>query len=170
MGNPDWLIEPFDRRRHDRTRFDCGVEALNEWIATRVSQFEKKDLARAYVLVRSGENRVEGYYALSNHTVIFEALPDDQAKGLPRIDMPVVLIGRLAVDLPVQGRGFGEFLLVDALRRVEFLADRIGVRAVEVDAINETAVRFYRKYGFVPLRDDPRHLFLPVKVIRGLKL
>lgn len=170
MGNSDWLVEPFDRRRHDRTRFDCGVETLNEWLATRVSQFEKKDLARAYVLVQRGEDRVAGYYALSNHTVIFEALPDDQAKGLPRIDMPVVLIGRLAVDLSVRGRGLGGFLLVDALRRVEFLAERIGVRAVEVEAIDENAVRFYRKYGFIPFKDDPRHLFLPLRVIRALRL
>ena len=63
----------------------------------------------------------------------------------------------------------GEFLLIDALRRAESLAERIGIRAVEVEAINESARKFYVKYGFVSLKDDARHLFLPVHVIRKLQ-
>ena len=84
--------------------------------------------------------------------------------------MPVVLIGRLAVDRSMQGKGLGEFLLIDALRRAEFLATKIGVRAVEVDAINDDAKRFYERYGFLTLKDNPRHLFLPIRVIRKLQL
>src|SRR5690606_23631480 len=110
-----WAVDSFDRSRHERTHFDCGVPMLNDWLLTKVSQFEKKDLARTYVLVRNGDVAVKGYYALSNHTVIYDALPEEQAKGLPRIDVPVVLIGRLAVDLSTQGQGMGEFLLIDAL-------------------------------------------------------
>ncbi len=89
-------MEPFDRQRHDRSGFDCGIPILNEWLATKVSQFEKKDLARTYLLVEAGSTVVKGDYALSNHTVAYESLPADQVKGLPQIDMPVVLIGRLA--------------------------------------------------------------------------
>lgn len=125
---------------------------------------------RLTVLVETGSTTVKGFYALSNHTIVCEALPDDQAKGLPQIDMPVVLIGRLAVDRSVQGQGLGEFLLVDALRRAEYLANKIGVRAVEVDAINEAAIRFYQRYGFLSRKDDPRHLFLSMSVIRKLQL
>jgi GNAT superfamily N-acetyltransferase len=169
-AKPNWTIEPFDKRKHDRSNFDCGVPLLNEWLATKVSQFQKKDLARTYVLTQDGRPRVNGYYALSNHTVVFEALPEDQAKGLPQIDMPVVLIGRLAVDRSVQGQRLGEFLLIDALRRAEYLAQKIGIRAVEVDAINAVARQFYEKYGFLSLKDDPHHLFLPMHVIRKLKL
>lgn len=165
-----WAIEPFDRLQHDRTGFDCGLPPLNDWLATKVSQFEKKDLARTYVLVETGKTTVKGFYALSNHTVVYEALPEDQTKGLPQIDMPVVLIGRLAIDRSVQGRGLGEFLLIDALRRAEYLAKKIGIRAVEVDAINEAAKLFYQRYGFLALKDDPRHLFLPLTVIRKLQL
>lgn len=84
--------------------------------------------------------------------------------------MPVVLIGRVTVDLSTQGQGMGEFLLIDALRRAEYLAERIGIRAVEVDAINESARKFYVKYGFVSLKDDARYLFLPMHVIRKLQL
>ena len=110
-----------------------------------MSQFEKKDLARTYVLIEVGSTLVKGYYSLSNHTVSFESLPTDQEKDLPRIEMPVVLIGRLAVDRSVQGQKLGEFLLVDALRRSEYLAAKIGIRAVEIDAINQTAKRFYER-------------------------
>jgi GNAT superfamily N-acetyltransferase len=170
VADSKWIIEPFAKKRHDRTGFDCGIAALNDWLATKVSQFDKKDLARTYVLVRRDEAAVKGYYALSNHSVVYEALPNDQAKGLPPIDIPVVLIGCLAVNLSTQGVGLGEFLLIDALRRAEYLADRIGIQAVEVDAINEAARRFYERYGFLSLADDPHHLFLPMKVIRKLKL
>lgn len=170
MSDAAWTIEPFDKKRHDRAAFDCGVAALNDWLATKVGQFEKRDLARTYVLVEDGETAIRGYYALSNHTVVYDALPEDQAKGLPHIDMPVVLIGRLAVDASLHGEGLGEFLLLDALRRAEYLATKIGVRAVEVDASNEAAKRFYKRYGFLALRDDPRHMFLPMRVIRKLKL
>lgn len=169
-SEPKWAVEPFDRSRHNRSKFDCGVPILNEWLATKVSQFEKKNLARTYILVESGSIVVKGYYALSNHSIIYDALPEDQAQGLPRIDVPVVLIGRLAVDLSTQGQGLGEFLLIDALRRADYLANKIGIRAVEVEAINEAAKQFYEKYGFLTLKDDPRHLFLPMQVIRKLKL
>ena len=143
--SPSWIIEPSDRLRHDRSGFDCGIPLLNDWLSTKVSQFEKKDLARTYVLIEVGSTLVKGYYSLSNHTVSFESLPTDQEKDLPRIEMPVVLIGRLAVDRSVQGQKLGEFLLVDALRRSEYLAAKIGIRAVEIDAINQTAKRFYER-------------------------
>jgi len=167
MADPDWKIEPFGKQ-YDRTQFDCGVPVLNDWLITKVRQFEKKNLARTYVLIVPGESQIKGYYTLSNHTVIYEDLPEDQSKGLPRIDMPVVLIGRLAVDRSIQGEHLGEFLLIDALRRAEYLSRKIGVRAVEVDAIDENAKRFYIKYGFLPLTDDPCHLFMPMHVIRQL--
>lgn len=165
-----WAIEPFDRKRHERASFDCGIAGLNEWLGTKAGQSEKKDLARTYVLVEVGNTSIKGFYALSNHTVAYEALPEEQAKGLPQIDMPVVFIGRLAVDRSLQGRGLGEFLLIDALRRAEYLSHKIGIRAVEVDAINESAKQFYERYGFLALMDDPRHLFLPMNIIRKLQL
>jgi GNAT superfamily N-acetyltransferase len=113
---------------------------------------------------------VRGYYAVSSHAVRHEALPADQAKGLPHIDVPVVLLGRQAVDLSEQGRGLGGHLLIDALRRAQHLAQRVGVRAVEVDAIDDAAHKFYLRHGFMALKDDPHHLFLPMTVVRKLRL
>ena len=113
---------------------------------------------------------VRGYYAVSSHAVRYEALPEDQAKGLPHLDVPVMLVGRLAVDQSEQGKGLGSLLLIDALRRARHLADHVGVRAVEVDAIDDAARRFYVRHGFIALQDDPRHLFLPIAVVRKLNL
>jgi len=164
-----WSIEKLSSR-HDRSAFDCGRPMLTDWLKTRAGQFEKRDLARTYVAVRTGGTVVVGYYALSNHRVAHDVLPPDQSKGLPRLDVPVVLLGRLAVDRTAQGKGLGSLLLIDALRRSQHLAEHVGVRAVEVDAIDDDARRFYLKFGFTPLLDDPNHLLLPMHVVRKLDL
>ena len=166
---PSWIVERLGKR-HDRTRFDCGNARLNEWLTQRAGQFDRRDLARAYAALRPGEPAVLGYYAVSSHTVRYETLPDDEAKGLPHIDVPVVLLGRLAVDRSVQGLGLGGFLLIDALRRAEHLARHLGVRAVEVDAVDDDARGFYAQHGFIALKDDPHHLLLPMTLVRKLGL
>ncbi len=166
---PVWNIQRLEAR-HARAAFDCGKPALNEWLRRYAGQCDRRDLARTYVAVRPGASDVLGYYAISNHQVSYESLPEEQAKGLPAIELPAVLLGRLAVDRSVQGRGLGRELLLDALRRAEYLARHIGIRVVEVEAIDEDACRFYVKYGFLPLLDDPRHLLLPMQVVRKLGL
>lgn len=165
----EWNIQPLGRR-HDRSSFDCGNTSLNEWLQQRAGQWQKKELTRCYVAVREAETRVLGYYAMSSHHVGYETLPSDQAKGLPRIDVPVVLLGRLAVDRTVRGQGLGALLLIDALRRAEHLSIHVGIRAVEVEAIDEAAKQFYLKFGFTPLNDDRNHLFLSMHVVHKLGL
>ncbi|HEY2839752.1 MAG TPA: GNAT family N-acetyltransferase [Pirellulales bacterium] len=169
MAQPHWLIAPL-AKEHDRASFDCGRPLLNDWLKFRAGQFQKRDLARTYVAVEEGSSAVMGYYAISNHRVSYEDLPSATSKSLPRLDVPVVLLGRLAVDRRAQGQGLGALLLIDALRKSQHLADQVGVLAVEVDAIDDIAAAFYRKYGFMALQDDPRHLFLPMHVIRKLDL
>lgn len=164
-----WVIQRLSRE-HERSGFDCGQPSLNEWLQLRAGQFERKDLARTFVAIRSHETAVRGYYALATHQVRYEALPAEQAKGLPNIDVPVVLIGRLAVDRSAQGQGLGSLLLLDALRRVQQISNQVGIRAVEVDALDEGARRFYLRFGFMSLRDDPQHLLLPLHFIRKLGL
>jgi len=167
--SPSWIVQRFDKS-HGRASFDCGKPELNDWLQRLAGQVERRDLARVYVAVRANDSRVLGYYAISNHRVRYDALPEEQAKGLPPIDIPVVLLGRLAVDRTAQRQGLGEHLLIDALRRAAHIAEHIGIRAVEVDAIDEKARQFYLKYGFVSLLDDRQHLFLPIQVIRNLEL
>src|SRR5207302_11180645 len=97
----------------------------------------------------------------------FQNLPPSIAKKLPKHPVPVALLGRLAVDRAAQGRGLGEQLLIDALRRCLELSDRLGVFAVEVMAIDAEAKRFYLKSGFVPLLESDLHLFLTVTTTVG---
>ena len=124
---PHWVIERLSSQ-HDRSQFDCGNSALNDWLRLRAGQFERKDLARVYVATRPGESIVAGYYAIANHRVCFEVLPPEEAKGLPRIDVPVILLGRLAVDQTVQRQGLGSLLVINALRRAQHVAEHSGVR------------------------------------------
>jgi GNAT superfamily N-acetyltransferase len=84
--------------------------------------------------------------------------------------VPVLLLGRQAVDRKMQGQGLGSLLLLHALSRAQHIGKQIGVRAVEVDAIDDAAKQFYMKYGFMPLLDDPHHLLLPMHIIHKLNL
>jgi GNAT superfamily N-acetyltransferase len=164
-----WTIRRLDKT-HDRSAFNCGQPLLDEWLKERATQFDNRDLSRTFVATRPNENTVLGYYAISTHRVVHDILPNTDAKGLPRLDIPVVLIGRLAVDQTTQKQGLGAMLLVDALRRALQISEQVGIRAVEVHALDEVARNFYLKFGFRSLRDDPQHLFLPMHEIRKLKL
>jgi GNAT superfamily N-acetyltransferase len=161
----EWLFEPLDRT-HERSRFDSGRAPLDDFIRALVSQYEKRNLGRTYVAVRTGDKRVLGYYTLSSGSVSFQHIPEPSRKKLPRHPVPAALLARLAVDRSVQGQGLGAALLTDALARCLDLAGKVGIHAVEVDAIDEAARSFYEKYGFTPLLDNPLHLFLPVATIR----
>jgi len=97
--------------------------------------------------------------------VEFKLLPEDLAKGLPRHPVPVMRIGRLAVDRSTQGMGVGAALLRDALLRAVELSRKVGTCVVLVDAIDESAMKFYERYGFIPLKDIPLTLVLPVETI-----
>jgi GNAT superfamily N-acetyltransferase len=159
-----WQIEPFNVS-HQRGEFCCGKAPLDDFLRSLISQYEKRKLGRTYVAIVPGNPRVYGYYTLAASSVAFQSLPPGAAKKLPRHRVPVVLLGRLAVDKEAQGRGFGEELLMDALRRCVQLSQNIGIHAVEVMAIDADAKRFYLKYGFTPLADEELHLFLPIRTI-----
>ncbi len=160
----DWIIEPLTKV-HKRESFSCGKPALDDFIRNRVSQYEKRRLGRTYVAVPPESKLVMGYYTLAAGAVSFAQMPVDAAKKLPKHPVPVVLLARLAVDLSFHGRRLGEGLLLDALQRSLDLSAELGVHAVEVDAIDDSAAAFYRKYGFTPLVDQPLHLFLSMSTI-----
>lgn len=166
---PTWIINRLDKS-HDRSGFDCGNSTLNDWLYNRAGQFDRRDLSRTYVATQPDESAVCGYYALSTHRVFYGDIPVAESKGLPRMDIPVILLGRLAVEQSNQGKGLGAILLIDALRRALHISDQVGIRAVEVDAIDDSAQAFYLKFGFRSLLDDPRHLMMPMHEIRKLKL
>jgi GNAT superfamily N-acetyltransferase len=161
----DWRIERLGKT-HDRSGFDCGKAPLDDFLRSLVNQYEKRNLGRTYVALRPGEKRVLGHYTLASGAISFQDFPADAAKKLPRHPVPVILLARLAVDRSAQGSGLGRTLLVDALKRSLGLADRLGIHAVEIDAIDAAAKSFYEKFGFVPLLDQELHLYLPMTTIK----
>jgi GNAT superfamily N-acetyltransferase len=140
---------------------------LDDFLHLRVNQYEKRRLGRTYVALFSGTKSVAGYYTLAASAVAVADLPQEVAKRLPKHPVPVVLLGRLAVDQKAKGQGLGKALLREALRRSLDLSEQLGLFAVEVLAIDTEAKEFYTKYGFVPLVDNELHLFLPIKTIEA---
>jgi GNAT superfamily N-acetyltransferase len=161
-------VEPLDRQ-HDRTGFQCGADALDRYLQQQARQDADKRVAAPFVAVNPPDPRVLGYYTLSASVLTLADLPDDLARKLPRYpQLPVTLLGRLAVDQATKGRGLGEHLLLDALHRSLAHANQIAAMAVVVDAKNEAAVAFYRHYGFVPLQAQPSRLFVPMRLVAQL--
>ena len=151
-------------RQHDRQDFDCGAPALNTFLQRFARQQADKNFNRSYVAIAQGELRIRGYCAISTASIDFQNLPP--ALRLPRYPVPVVRIGRLAVDLREQGNRVGTALLRHAMHLAARTAEKIGLYAVVVDAKNEAAVAFYAKYGFQRFADQDLSMFLTTDVIR----
>ena len=154
-------------KNHDRATFDCGSAALDRYLQLQAGQDAEKSVAAPFVLTQPPALRVLGYYTLSAALVNANELPDSLARKLPRYpQLPVTLLGRLAVDQSMKDRGIGQFLY--ALRRSFEAAVNIAAMAVLIDAKNEAAETFYRHFSFLPLHQQPRRLFLPMKTVAGL--
>jgi GNAT superfamily N-acetyltransferase len=163
-------VEPLGKE-HDRAAFSCGQRDLDDWFRHRASQDDKRNVARVFV-ARDDELGVVGFYSLSTYTLAVEDLPEEIARRLPRYDaIPAALIGRLARDERARGRGLGELLLADAIRRILGAGRSVAVFAIVVDAKDDRAVEFYRAFGFTPFPSRPRRLFLPtataIKALAG---
>jgi GNAT superfamily N-acetyltransferase len=154
--------------KENRAAFSCGDKALDDYLKTQASQDVKKRVAAVFIL-ENAEGGIAGYYALSSTAVLLKDLPEDISQKLPKYPLvPATLLGRLAVDSRHRGQGLGEFLLMDALRKALENSCEIGSAAVIVDAKNSHAKRFYQKYDFIELPDQPFRLFLPMRTIERL--
>ncbi len=163
-----YLVEALDKK-HERTAFDCGSVALNRYLQQQARQDAEKSVAAPFVLTTPPDPRVLAYYTLSASLVNASELPDDLAKRMPRYpQLPVTLLGRLAVDKSMKGQGVAQFLLMDALRRSLQAAANIAAMAVLVDAKDDAAQAFYQHFSFLPLQQQPRRLFLAMKTVAGL--
>ena len=167
LTNPH-CIEPLGKG-HDRDSFSSGCAPLDRYLRQQARQDADKRIAAPFVLIAPPAARVLGYYTLSASTVDASELPDALTKKLPRYpQLPVTLLGRLAVDQSMKGRGMGEFLLMDALRRSLEAAANIAAMAVPVDAKDAAAEAFYRHFSFLPLQQRPARLYLSMKTIIAL--
>lgn len=135
---------------HDLTAFENGKHpSLDEWLRERAGASEGLS-ARTYVACDAdAHERVAGYYAIATAMEQRAALPSAKLRrGMPD-QVPLLLIGRLAVDKSFQGIGLGSSLLADALRRCHAASSIAGARGVIAHAIDDDAMRFYEKHGFV---------------------
>lgn len=155
-------------RAHDRERFDCGSEPLNAYFRHTARQHTERGISRTFVLVDETAREpkpVLGYFTLNICQIRAEQLPLELARKLPR-DVAGLKLGRLAIASNWQRQGFGQMLLVAAMKKVIEVFQSAGGIGLFVDAKDEEAKRYYERFGFVPLPDNPLQLFLPLQTLR----
>lgn len=148
-------------KSHDRSTFSCGIESLDNYLRKQAGQDAKKKVSVTYVLQDAETLEVVGYYTLSSTAIELMAIPEQIRKKLPKHALlPATLIGRLAVSESRKGEGWGEALLADAVKRAFKASKEIASLSVVVDATNESAKVFYKKYGFLDLALPGNRLLL----------
>lgn len=150
---------------HKKERFNCGQPLLDNYLHTQAKQDVKRKLSACFILADENNN-VMGYFTLSSASISKDLLPEEIKKKLSPSyhDLPVTLLGRLAVDNSYKGQGLGEFLLIDALKKCFESSGTIASMAVIADPIDTSAVKFYQKFGFILLPDSGK-MFLPMTTI-----
>ena len=150
----------------DRSGFECGVEPLDRYFKTQVSQDIKRRVTACFTALDTS-GRVAGYYTLASASILLTDLAESLAKKLPRYpNVPAVRMGRLAGDQDVKSKGLGAALLADALRRA--VTAEIAAYAFVVDAKDESAAEFYAHHGFRATADNPLFLYLPLATVKDL--
>ena len=162
------VIERLNATRHAREDFRCGAPELDRFLQELAGQHQRKGFSTTYVLVdSSGSQRILGYYAISFGAMSLAGLTAAEQKKLPRHPVPVARMGRLAVDEHQRGKGFGELLLQNAVKRCLSVREEIAHYALVADAANAAAARFYAKYGFLPCTDQQMQWYLPLGKLPG---
>lgn len=147
---------------HHVADFESGEATLDHWLKHRALRNEGRGASRTYVVC--ADHRVVGYYCLATGSVASEFAPGRLRRNMPD-PIPVMVLGRLAVDLTWQRHGLGKGLLRDAILRAIQVSELVGVKALMVHALSEQAVRFYAAQGFQPSPTNPRTLFLPLSEV-----
>ena len=162
----DLKIETLNNN-HNKKKFHCGHEMLDNYISTQAKQDIRRDLAACFVLVVN-KNEIIGYYTLSANSINRGDFPQSISKKLPPSyqDLPTILLGRLAIDNGFKGKGLGELILMDALNRCVEISKNLGTLAIVVDPIDDDAKRFYQKYGFILIPGTGK-MFIPIKTIEN---
>jgi GNAT superfamily N-acetyltransferase len=148
---------------HELDEFNSGVGPLDEWLKRRARRNEADGASRSFVAC--SDRRVIGYYSLAAGSVLHATASGKVRRNMPD-PVPVVLLGRLAIDAAWQGRGIGANLLSDAVLRTLAAAESIGVRALLVHAISMDAKAFYEKHGFHPSPIEPMTLMITMEEVR----
>jgi len=161
------ITVPLDKKKHDRKRFDCSVDSLNNFLRMMASQQSRKDNVRTFVLEDvNAAKHIISYYSLTMAHIDLNALPKNlQTKH--KCIYAGGLIARLAVDKRYVNQGYGEWLLIDALTKMLVVSETIAFPIVVVDA-KDGAITFYKRLGFTPFLDTPNKLFITIADIRSI--
>ncbi len=154
---------------HKKKNFTCGKKLLDDYLHAQAKQDVKRRLSACFTLADEEDN-VQGYYTLSSASIERKLLPEEVIKKMPPSyeNLPATLLGRLAIDTTCVGQGLGKLLLMDALKRsLNTSSSSVGSMAVIVDPIDQDAVKFYKKYGFILLPDSGK-MFISMETLSGL--
>lgn len=155
-----------DKDKHDRNRFDCGIESLNNYLRVMANQQAKKDNTRTFILEdKENPQHIVGFYTLTVTPIDLQALPSALQKKHSS-STAGGLIARLAIDKRYKGQRLGEWLLIEALKKLLQASDSVGFPVVIVDA-KDGAKQFYEKYGFTAFQDAQSKLFITIADIRA---
>ncbi len=155
-----------DKLKHDRTRFNCGIDPLNNYLKAMANQQAQKDNNRTFVLEdEATPSYIIGFYTLTMASIDLQNLPLKLQKK-HKLSTSGGLIARLAVDRRYKGKGFGEWLLVDALKKLLKASDTVAFPLIIADA-KEGAKHFYEKYGFTAFHDSENKLYITVADVRA---
>lgn len=147
--------------KYDRKGFDCGNADLNSWFARVARQHKEKGVSSTFVAVADeASTEVMGFYAISLAELVNTDLPEQYRKRLPA-KVPAFRLGRLATANEHKCKGIGEYMLFDAIDRTTRIASEVGGIGLVVNA-KESAVNFYKRYGFEQMADHPLNLFLSI--------
>jgi len=161
------MIEPL-ARKHNKRGFRCGNDQLDYFIGKTAAQHIRTGVSRTFVLVpKANQTVIIGYYSITTCDVRVESFQPSDSKKLPkRHSLPAGRLARLAVAMEYRRQGFGEKLLIHAMRNYTSAQEAVGMCALFVDAKDENAANFYRKYGFTQSSNDSLQFYLPTATIR----
>lgn len=148
---------------HATDIFDCGEPVLNDWLKKQALKNEHMDASRTFVICIN--NQVMGYYTLSTGSVMRKDSPGKVRRNMPE-PIPVMVLGRLAVDKSVHSLGIGRGLLKDAILRTLGVSQQAGIKALLVHALSDLARIFYLQCGFIESPLDPMVLMITLKDAR----
>ncbi len=152
-------------KAHHRKFFDCGSESLNRFIQNQARQQADRGLSRTFVLIEDSHPKtIMGYFTLTICEVIPDDIPDPRLQRYPH-PMPAAKLARLAIALKHQKQGRGKILMIEALRRTMAISEQAGLIGIFVDAKDEWAAAYYQQYQFIPHKNNPLLLFLPIGTI-----
>ena len=158
------LVSIKDVEKSKLNKFDCGIEALNEFLLRYSIKNDILGIGKTFVAFNENGD-LAGYFTLATAQVVYEEIPDEYRGKLPKYPIPSLRIARLAVDKDFQGKGIGKWILKQAFIKIIHVAEITGLYLIIVDA-KETSKSFYEQYGFIKFNEKKLSYFITVDTVR----